>query len=129
MKQNFKDQWLRNLNNYKRQRYDLSDGDKSLCVMAVARETAVELHILPDCDMKGRDLLTDEELAAIGLSKDAQFYLSTMNDTYGYAISKDNFPRRLINAVKDLPVTQLEMPLLVDNREMIAIENKGDKND
>lgn len=125
MKQDFKEAWLKNLGKYDRKRYGLSDGDKSRCIMAVARETAVELHILPDCDMSDRDMLTDEELSAIGLSKDTQFYLSTMNDTFGYAISKDEFPKRLINAVKALPA--VEMPLLVDNREMVAIENKGDK--
>lgn len=113
MEQNFKEQWLRNLNNYKRQRYGLSDGDKGRCVMAAAREAAVELHILPDCDMEGRDLLTDEELQAIGLSQDAQFYLSTINDTYGYAISQDKFPMRLINAIKDLPVRE-KVPLLIE---------------
>ena len=113
MKQDLKDKWVEKMSNYKRQRYGLSDGDKGRCVMAVAREAAVELHILPDCDMQGRDLLTDEELQAIGLSKDAQFYLSTMNDTYGYAISQDKFPLRLINAVKDLPVKE---PLLIESK-------------
>ncbi len=122
MKQDFKEAWIRKLNNYKRQRYDLSDGNKSRCVMAAAREAAVDLHILDDCDMQGRDLLTDEELNAIGLSSEAQFYLSTMNDTYGYAISQDKFPMRLINAVKDLPVRE-KVPLLLDLKaEPITIE-------
>jgi len=110
MKQEFKDKWLNNLQNgtYKRKRYGLSNGDKERCVMAVAYETAVELHIVPDCDIKDRDLLTDEELKAIGLSKEAQFYLSTMNDTY-VATGKDKFPMRLINAVRDLPVREMAL--------------------
>src|SRR6266436_9660825 len=112
MNQDLKELWLKKLNTTKRQRYNLS-GDKSLCVMAAVREAAVELHILPDCDMQGRDLLTDEELKAIGLSQEAQFYLSTMNDTYGYAINQNKFPMRLINAVRDLPVRE-KVPLLIE---------------
>src|SRR6266478_2924470 len=84
MKQELKDKWLEKLTNgsYRKQRYGLSDGDVGRCIMAVVREAAVELHIIPDCDMQGRDLLTDEELNTIGMSKEAQFYLSTMNDTF-----------------------------------------------
>ncbi len=110
MNQNLKELWLKKLNTTKRQRYNLSDGDKGLCIMAVAAEAAAELHIIPDCDMQGRDLLTDEELKAIGLSQEAQFYLSTMNDTY-VATGPDKFPMRLINAVRDLPVKE---PLLIE---------------
>ncbi len=113
MNQDLKELWLEKLNTTKRQRYSLSDGDKSLCVMAAVREAAVELHILPNCNMQGRDLLTDEELKAIGLSQEAQFYLSTMNDTYGYAINQNKFPMRLINAVRDLPVME-KVPLLIE---------------
>src|SRR5258706_12525841 len=114
MKQDLKDKWLDKLasGSYKRERYNLTDGDRSLCVMAVAAEAAVELHILPDCDMTDRDLLTDEELKAIGLSQEAQFYLSTMNDTY-VATGPNKFPIRLINAVKDLPVRE-KVPLLIE---------------
>jgi len=114
MKQELKEKWVEKLNSgtHKRQRYNLSDGDKSLCVMAVAHEAAVELHIIPDCDMTDRDLLTDEELKAIGLSQEAQFYLSTMNDTY-IATGPDKFPMRLINAVRDLPVRE-KVPLLIE---------------
>src|SRR6266853_2800181 len=116
MKQELKEKWVEKLKGgkYKKQRYNLSDGNRSLCVMAAVREAAVELHILPDCDMQGRDLLTDEELKAIGLSQDAQYYLSTMNDTY-VATGPDKFPMRLINAVKDLPVREKE-PLLIENK-------------
>ncbi|SRR5258706_6166456 len=112
MKQNLKDLWLQKLKDGKhnRQRYNLSDGDKSLCIMAVAAEAAVELHIIPDSNMTDRDLLTDKELQAIGLSQEAQFYLSTMNDTY-VATGLDKFPMRLINAVRDLPVKE---PLLIE---------------
>ncbi len=111
MKQDLKELWLKKLKDGKhnRQRYSLSDGDKGLCIMAVAAEAAAELHIIPDCNMQGRDLLTDEELKAIGLSQEAQFYLSTMNDTY-VATGPDKFPMRLINAVRDLPVRE---PLLI----------------
>src|SRR5882672_5470176 len=114
MKQNLKDLWLQKLKDgsHKRQRYNLSDGDKGMCVMAVVAEAAVELHIIPDCDMTDRDLLTDEELQAIGLSQEAQYYLSTMNDTYGMALGPDRFPMRLINAVRDLPVRE-KVPLLI----------------
>ena|ERR1700719_1003987 len=115
MDQNFKDKWVEKLNNgsYKRQRYSLSSDDgKGHCVMAIAGEVAVELHLVPDCDMKDRDLLNDEELKAIGLSSEAQFYLSTMNDTY-VAVDRDKFPMRLINAVRDLPVKE-KVPLLLD---------------
>jgi hypothetical protein len=115
MDQNFKDAWTRKLQSgsHKRQRYNLSSDDGgSQCVMAVALETAVELHLVPDCDMQGRDLLTEEELKAIGLSSEAQFYLSTMNDTY-VATSKDKFPMRIINAVRDLPVRE-KVPLLIE---------------
>ncbi len=112
MKQELKDKWIEKLKDGKhnRQRYNLSDGDKGLCVMAVAAEAAVELHIIPDCNMQDRDLLTGEELKAIGLSQEAQFYLSTMNDTY-VATGPDKFPIRLINAVRDLPVKE---PLLIE---------------
>jgi hypothetical protein len=114
MKQALKDKWVEKLKDGKhnRQRYNLSDGDKGLCVIAVAAEAAIELHIIPDCDMTDRDLLTDEELQAIGLSQDAQFYLSTMNDTY-VATGIDKFPQRLINAVMDLPVRE-KIPLLIE---------------
>src|SRR5258706_16451509 len=112
MNQDLKELWLKKLKTTKRQRYNLSDGDKSLCVMAVAAEAAAELHIIPDCNMQGRDLLTDEELKAIGLSQEAQFYLSTMNDTY-VATGIDKFPMRLINAVRDLPVRE-KVPLLIE---------------
>src|SRR5260221_13661059 len=110
MTKELKDKWLEKLSrgSYKRKRYSLgSSNDK--CIMAVAAEAAVELHIIPDCNMQGRDLLTDEELKAIGLSQEAQFYLSTMNDTY-VATGPDKFPMRLINAVRDLPVRE---PLLI----------------
>jgi hypothetical protein len=112
MEQNLKDIWLEKLNSgsYKRQRYGLSNGQDGRCIMAIAGEAAVELHILKDCDMTDRDLLTEEELKAIGLSQEAQFYLSTMNDTY-VATGKDKFPMRLINAVRDLPVKE---PLLIE---------------
>jgi|SRR5882672_987146 len=114
MKQDLKDKWVEKLKDgkYKKQRYNLSDGDKGMCVMALAAEAAVELHIIPDCDMTDRDLLTDKELQAIGLSQDAQYYLSTMNDTY-VATGIDKFPMRLINAVRDLPVRE-KVPLLIE---------------
>src|SRR5882672_5101223 len=114
MKQDLKDKWVEKLKDgkYKKQRYNLSDGDKGMCVMALAAEAAVELHIIPDCDMTDRDLLTDKELQAIGLSKEDQYYLSTMNDTYGMALGPDRFPMRLINAVRDLPVRE-KVPLLI----------------
>ena len=113
MTKELKDKWLEKLSrgSYKRKRYSLgSSNDK--CIMAVAAEAAVELHIIPDCNMQGRDLLTDEELKAIGLSQEAQFYLSTMNDTY-VATGPDKFPMRLINAVRDLPVRE-KVPLLIE---------------
>src|SRR5258706_1759181 len=112
MKQELKDKWIEKLKvgHHNRQRYNLCDGDKDLCVMVVAAEAAVELHIIPDCNMQDRDLLTGEELKAIGLSQEAQFYLATMNDTY-VATGPDKFPIRLINAVRDLPV---KGPLLIE---------------
>ncbi len=124
MEQNFKDAWIRKLSNYKRQRYGLSDGNAARCVIGAAREVAVDLGILHSEDTANRNLLNEDELKAIGLSSEAQFYLSTMNDTYGYSISQDKFPLRLINAVKDLPVRE-KVPLLLDLKaEPVPIELK-----
>lgn len=115
MDQRFKEAWLKNLSNYSKKKYGLSDGDKERCVMAVARETAVELEILPDCDMQGRDLLTDDELRAIGISPEAQYYLSTVNDQFT-GVDASKFGKRLLNAIENLPVTK-ELVLIPIHKE------------
>ena len=114
MEQSFKDAWIRNLSKYNKKQYGLSDGNKERCIMAVAYETAVELEILPNCDLQGRDLLTDQELRAIGVSPEAQYYLSTMNDQFS-GVDPSKFSIRLINAIEDLPVR--EMVLLEKPKE------------
>jgi hypothetical protein len=108
MKQDFKEKWLQKLTDgsYRRQRYNLSDDGNARCVMGAAKSVAVEMGIIKEEGTTDRDLLTDEELKAIGLSKEAQFYLSTMNDTYGFSIDKDKFPRRIIQAIESLPVKE-----------------------
>jgi hypothetical protein len=113
MKQAFKDKWLENITNgrFKRRRYGLSDGNHERCVLGAARSTAVDLGLLKDEDLGTRDLLTDSELTAIGLSHEAQHVLSTANDTY-VSTSNDKFPLRIINMVKALPVER--EPLLIE---------------
>lgn len=118
MENEFKKNWLKKLTDgsVKRQRYGLSSSDKgSVCVMGAARSTAVKMGMLPDEDLTGRDLLTDEELGVIGISKETQFMLSTMNDTY-VATSKDKFPMRVINAVQQIPARE-RVPLLIENKK------------
>lgn len=114
MKQSFKDKWIDNITSgrFKRRRYGLSDGGHERCVMGAARATAVDLGILKEEDITGRDLLTDEELQSIGISSEAQYMLSTLNDTF-VATSKDKFPLRVINAVKALPARE-KIPLLIE---------------
>jgi|SRR5882672_6165055 len=114
MKQEFKDRWVKSLREgkYKRRRYGLSDGNNGRCVMGAARSCAVDMGILKEEDLTGRDLLNNQELQAIGISEDTQFLLSTMNDTY-VATSKDKFPMRMINVIEALP-TREKVPLLID---------------
>jgi len=106
MLQTFKTKWLQKLTDgsYKRERYNLgsSSGNAERCVMGVARAVAEEMGMLPESSVTDRHYLTDEELQVIGLSKDDQLHLASLNDTY--IAREGKFPQRAINAIQALPI-------------------------
>lgn len=114
----FKDKWLKKLTDgsNQRKRYGLaSDNDAERCVIGVARTVAEEMNILKPRPVVNHHYLDDEELSAIGLNKETQFYLASLNDTY---IAKDGqYPKRVLKAIQALPVIQ-------DRREPLLIESQ-----
>jgi hypothetical protein len=103
--QTFKDKWLSKLTDGSnaRSRGSLSSGNRTeMCVMGVARATAEEMHLLPEGNITDRKYLSNEELSRIGLTKDDQYYLASLNDIY---IARDGaYPQRVINAIQKMPV-------------------------
>lgn len=116
--QAFKEKWMEKLTSgkAKRNRYGLDLGEGEQCVMAVARSVAEEMDMIPKKNVTGQYYLDEEDLRIIGINKDTQYHLASLNDIY---IAKDGaFPRRVLNAIAALPVT---IPITVYKKEPVLL--------